>query len=74
MNLDHGLIGELTVKNNLEGHVPMFEKRTIVELNENELADINGGTSAPCVGISIGIAYSVGQIGIWGYEFGQWLR
>jgi bacteriocin-like protein len=53
---------------------PMFVKRTVVELNDNELSEVNGGTGTPCYSASMAVVASVVQMGQWGYEFGQWLR
>ena len=33
-----------------------FNKNTMVELNNNELLDVNGGTSTFCLGIIVGMA------------------
>ena len=54
-----------------EDALDLFEKRTIVEISNEELADINGGTTPVCmsitsVGAGVGVLYA-------GYKFGQWL-
>jgi lactobin A/cerein 7B family class IIb bacteriocin len=53
---------------------PLFEKRTVSELSENELLGIDGGgtpltftMAVVVVGAGIGIAAA-------GYQFGQWLH
>ena len=45
---------EKTVKSkNQVSKAPMFEKRTVVELSENEMANIDGGTSWVCFRITL---------------------
>jgi len=52
----------------------LFEKRTVAELTDSELANVGGGTSTtPCLG-SLAAAWTVIQAAKLGYEFGQWLR
>ena len=36
-----------------------FDKNSLVELNEEQLTDVNGGTTPVCVGIIIGITMSI---------------
>ncbi len=60
-----------------ENSTQLFEKRTIVELTDSELADVQGGTTPACVvaaSIVVAGAWTVIQIAKAGYEFGQWLQ
>ncbi len=51
----------------------LFEKRTIVEMSNEELAEINGGTTPVCFFASMGaVAVGTGLLAA-GYQFGQWL-
>ena len=36
-----------------------FDKNSLVELNEEQLTDVTGGTTPVCVGIIIGITMSI---------------
>ena len=36
-----------------------FDKNSLVELNEEQLTDVNGGTTPVCVGIIIGLSIYV---------------
>jgi len=51
---------------------PLFEKRTVTELSDADLADVNGG-STPTIAASVAAAWVTIQIGKAGYEFGKWL-
>jgi len=59
-----------------EDSLQLFEKRTIVELTDNELSEVHGGTTPACVAASVVVAgaWTVIQIAKAGYEFGQWLQ
>jgi hypothetical protein len=58
---------------------PLFEKRTVVELTENEMLGIDGGTTAACgaaataVILVVGTAAAAVQIWQGGVAVGQWL-
>lgn len=55
--------------------VDLFEKRTIVEISNEELAGIQGGTTPGCAAFLAsvgGFAVTTG-IAAAGYSFGQWL-
>jgi lactobin A/cerein 7B family class IIb bacteriocin len=50
----------------------LFEKRTVAELAEAELMDVNGGAT-PAILVGAG-AFLLGvEIAAAGYAFGQWL-
>ncbi len=36
-----------------------FAKSSLVELNDNQLNDVNGGTTPVCVGVIIGLTMSI---------------
>ena len=36
-----------------------FDKNSLIELNEEQLTDVNGGTTPVCVGIIIGLSIYV---------------
>jgi uncharacterized protein YdiU (UPF0061 family) len=44
----------------------MFDKRTVVELNEGQMVEIDGGTLGEAAA-ALAIIYA-------GYQFGHWLR
>lgn len=58
---------------------PLFEKRTVVELTENEMMGIDGGTTAACgagaVAVTVVVGVAAGAVQIWqgGVAVGQWL-
>jgi lactobin A/cerein 7B family class IIb bacteriocin len=53
----------------------LFEKRTVAELSETELMDVNGGATPTIVPITVGAGAVLLGIEIFqaGYAFGQWL-
>lgn len=54
---------------------PLFEKRTVTELSDSDLTEVNGGSTpaTPTIAASLGAAWLAVQIGKAGYEFGKWL-
>lgn len=52
---------------------PMFEKRTVMELSDNELISIDAGTGGVCVSIATAVASAIIAVGQGGYGFGQWI-
>jgi hypothetical protein len=39
--------------------VSMFDKRTVIELNENQMTDVDGGSTPVCYGIIIGLCIAI---------------
>lgn len=65
-SLNGAVLLEEGQSNTFSSAKPLFEKRTIVELSDNELADINGGTSpltvssGYCIGGGIALSVFIG--------------
>lgn len=52
---------------------PLFEKRIVAELSEQELMSIDGGTTIACAIAGAGAVLLAIEIAQAGYAFGKWM-